>query len=214
MRESKRSEEAKREQQVLSSGYADLCEVEDEKGAEHENSLRVQLILPENKSKQAQNTCTSKEITTLPTLPSICEFTMFTARNRSSAKTTENQISQGRAFTKLPPMGSNLKTVKMDGAANGLAANNKASTNKGPVACTKQNIQMEVKCKLPEDYKDPTYRDTKKRIWDWLRQSEEHQPTYLRRANAFKNALSLDNRTDSQYKTFSQRRTVTQRIGL
>lgn len=111
-------------------------------------------------------------------------------------------------------MGSNLKTVKMDGAANGLAANNKASTNKGPVACTKQNIQMEVKCKLPEDYKDPTYRDTKKRIWDWLRQSEEHQPTYLRRANAFKNSLSLDNRTDTQYKNFSQRRTVTQRIGL
>lgn len=194
MRESKRSKE--------------------EKGDEHENSLRVQLILPENKSKQAQNTCTSKEITTLPTLPSICEFTMFTARNRSSAKTTENQISHGRVFTKLPPMGSNLKTVKMDGATNGLAANNKASTNKGPVACTKQNIQMEVKCKLPEDYKDPTYKDTKKRIWDWLRQSEEHQPTYLRRANAFKNALSLDNRTGTQYKTFSQRRTVTQRIGL
>ena len=194
MRESKRSKE--------------------EKGDEQENSLRVQLILPENKSKQAQNTCTSKEITTLPTLPSICEFTMFTARNRSSAKTTENQISHGRVFTKLPPMGSNLKTVKMDGAANGLAANNKASTNKGPVACTKQNIQMEVKSKLPEDYKDPTYKDTKKRIWDWLRKSEEHQPTYLRRANAFKNALSLDNRTDTQYKTFSQRRTVTQRIGL
>ena len=214
MRERKRSKEAKREQQILSSGYADLCEEEKEKGDEHENSLRVQLILPENKSKQAQNTCTSKEITTLPTLPSICEFTMFTARNRSSAKTTEKQISHGRVFTKLPPMGSNLKTVKTDGAANGLAANNKASTNKGPVACTKQNIQMEVKCKLPDDYKDPTYRDTEKRIWDWLRKSEEHQPTYLRRANAFKNTLSLDNRTDTQYKTFSQRRTVTHRIGL
>ena len=55
MRESKRSKEAKGEQKVLSSGYVDLCEVEGEKGAEHENSLRVQLILPENKTKQAHH---------------------------------------------------------------------------------------------------------------------------------------------------------------
>ena len=170
--------------------------------------LRVRFALPEGDLEQAKTHTANKEIIALPTLPSICEFTTF-SRNRSPTK-PEKQVSQVRPYTRLPPMYSNArlggignKQGANDGASGELTTNKKtAKANKGPVSCTKQDIQIEVKCKLPEDYRDPTYKETKKRIWDWLRQCEEHKPAYLRRADAFRKTVNLNEWSDTQWKTF------------
>lgn len=170
--------------------------------------LRVRFALPEGDLKQTKTHTANKEIIALPTLPSICEFTTF-SRNRSPTK-PEKQVSQVRSHTRLPPMYSNARLGSIgnkQGANNGvsseLTTNKKsAKANKGPVSCTKQDIQIEVKCKLPEEYRDPTYKETKKRIWDWLRQCEEHKPAYLRRANAFRKTVNLNESSDIQWKTF------------
>lgn len=144
---------------------------------------------------------------------------MFTSN--SSPTKPEKQVSQIRPLTKLPPMYSNARVVSTgdkleinNGAASGGLTTHKkvASVNKGPVTCTKQDIRMEIKCKLPEDYRDPTYKETKKRIWDWLRQCEEHQPAYLRRANALrKTDNSVNKSSDTEWKTF-QLTSLTERI--
>ena len=172
--------------------------------------LEVTVIVPEENLGQVDNTATSKDLITLPALPSICEFAMFSS-NRTAMK-PDQQVSHVRPLTKLPPMYANNSRV--NGAAGGLATDNRSEMhNKGPITCAKQNIRMEIQSKLPEDYREPTYKETKKRIWDWLKQSEEHKPTYLRRANALTKRVSLDI-TDTQYQTFSQQKSLTQRIGL
>ena len=195
MRDSKRLKKTTQEQEKLvSTSYFDLCEEKEGESSLNAKPLRVRFILPEENSKEPNHT-TNREIITLHTLPSICEFTMFSS-NGPPANKPEKQISQARTLTKLPPMYSNARLGKIDGAATELAANKKAqSTNKGPITCTKKDIRMEIKCKLPEDYRDPTYKETKKRIWDWLRQSEDHQPAYMRRANAFRKTVSLRDNT-------------------
>lgn len=190
------------------------------KSASNAKPLRVRFVLPQGDLEQSESHTTSKEIIALPTLPSICEFTMFSS-NRPPTK-PEKQVSQIRPLTKLPPMYSNArvggagdKLGTNDGDGSGLTTLKKAATaNKGAVTCTKQDIRMEIKCKLPEDYRDPTYKETKKRIWDWLKQCEEQQPTYLRRANAFRKTVNFDksrSSDDTQCKTF-QLTSLTERI--
>lgn len=180
-------------------------------------SLRVQFLLPEEHLEQVDKT-TSKEMIALPTLPSICEFTMFS--NNRQATQPDQQVPQLRPLTKLPPMYSGntrLRNAEKNLAINidsdcGLTTHKKALPNKGPVTCTKQDIRMEINCKLPEDYRDPTYKETKRRIWEWLSESEEHQPAYMRRANTFRKTVNLDKSADTQRQTFQQTSTLTQRI--
>lgn len=179
--------------------------------------LRVQFVLPETDLDQAETRTTSKEIINFPTLPSICEFTMFS----SSRPLTESgkKVSQIHPLTKLPPMYSNARgrniAIKND-AARGLTTKKEneglAENKAGPVICTKQDLTMEVKCKLPEEYRDPTYKETKKRIWDWLRQSEADQPAYLRRANAFRKTSSLNSSSSTQYVKTLQQASLKERI--
>ena len=190
---------------------SDCCGPCEEKEVQNQR-LEVKFIVSEENLGQVDNSATSKELIALPALPSICEFAMFSS-NRTAMK-PEKQVSHVRPLTKLPPVCAN--NSKINRTAGGLATHNRTDMHgsKGPVMCAKQNIQMEIKCKLPEDYKEPTYKETKKRIWDWLKQSEEHKPTYLRRANAsVTKRVSLDI-TDTQYQTFSQQKSLTQRIGL
>lgn len=198
------------------TSYSAPCkngELQSTESSSNARPLRVRFVLPEGDLEQAENT-TSQELIAFPTLPSICEFTMFSS-NRQQTK-PEKQVTQIRPLTKLPPMYNNTRLgniednlrINNNGGASGLTTHKNALANKGPVTCTKQDIRMEVKCKLPEDYRDPTYKETKKRIWDWLRQSEEHQPAYLRRANAFRKTVRS---ADTKCQTFQQT-SLTQRI--
>lgn len=177
--------------------------------------LRVRFALPERDLEQAETHNTRKKIIAFPTLPSICEFTMF-SNNRPLTK--PEKVSQIRPLAKLPPMYSNARGGSIaikNGAASGLTTHKETAglvANKGPVICTKQDLRMEIKCKLPEEYRDPTYKETKKRIWDWLRQSEAHQPTYLRRANAFRKTVNLDKSSGTQYVKTLQQTSLTERI--
>ena len=208
MRESKRPKKTRQIGEKLESVHSGPCDKKEVERSTNEKPVRVRFVLPEENFEQADNT-TSKELIALPTLPSICEFTMFSS-DRMATK-PEKKAPHAGLLTKLPPMHAN--NSKINAKADGLATNKKLVTNKGPVTCTKQDIRMEINGKLPEDYRDPTYKETKKRIWDWLKQSEEHQPAYLRRAKAFGKTVRVDT-TDTQYQTFSQRKTLTQRIGL
>jgi len=179
--------------------------------------LRVEFALPETDLEQAETRTTSKEIIAFPTLPSICEFTMFS----SNQPLTESgkKVSQIRPLTKLPPMYSNARGGNIaikNGAASGLTTHKEdeglVENKAGLVTCTKQDLRIEVKCKLPEEYRDPTYKETKKRIWDWLKQSEAHQPAYLRRANAFRKTVNLDKSSGTQYVKTLQHASLTERI--
>ena len=179
--------------------------------------LHVQFALPDRDLEQAEIRTTSKEIVAFPTLPSICEFTMFS--NNRPLTESGKKVSQIRPLTKLPPMYSNARGGNIaikKGAANGLTTQKENAglvENKArPVICTKQDLRMEVKCKLPEEYRDPTYKETKKRIWDWLRQSEAHQPAYIRRANAFRKTVNLDKSSGTQYVKTLQQASLTERI--
>ena len=176
--------------------------------------LRVRFALPETDLEQVESRTTSKEIIAFPTLPSICEFTMFSS-NRPLTESAK-KVSQIRPLTKLPPMSSNArggnKTIK-NGAASGLKTYKELAENKaGPVTCTKQDLRIEVNCKLPEEYRDPTHKETKKRIWDWLRQSEAQQPAYLRRANAFSQTVNLNKSSGTQYVQTLQHASLTETI--
>lgn len=179
--------------------------------------LRVRFALPEADLEQVETRTTSKEIIAFPTLPSICEFTMFSS-NRPLTKSAR-KVSQIRPLTKLPPMSSNASggsvTIK-NSVASGLTVHKEntglAENKAGPVTCTRQDLRIEVKCKLPEEYRDPTHKETKKRIWDWLRQSEAHQPTYLRRANAFSKTVNLDKSSGTQYVKTLQQASLTEMI--
>ena len=172
--------------------------------------LRVRFASPETDLEQTETHTTSKEIIALPKLPSICEFTMFSS-NRPLTESGE-KVSQLRPLTKLPPMHNNARIggiVIKNGAASGLTTRREnaglVEKKAGPVICTKQDLRMEIKCKLPEEYRDPSYKETKKRIWDWLRQSEEHQPAYLRRANASRKTVNLEKSPGTQcVKTFQK----------
>lgn len=210
MRESKLPKKTEQERENFVSGYSVPCKDQEGETSPNAKPLRVRFVVPEGTVLEPADTgTTSKELITLPTLPSICEFAMFSS-NRTASKPGK-QVSSTRPLTKLPPMYTSKS--KIDGATDSQATYKKALTGKGPVTCTKQDIRMEIKGKLPEDYRDPTYKETKKRIWDWLRQSEEHQPAYLRRAHALRETVNLD-KNDTQYQTFSQQKSLTQRIGL
>ena len=179
--------------------------------------LRVRFASPETDLEQVETRTTSKEIIAFPTLPSICEFTMFSS-NRPLTESAK-KWSQFRPLTKLPPMSNRTRggniTIK-NGAASGLIRHKEnaglVENKAGPVICTKQDLRIEVKCKLPEEYRDPTHKETKKRIWDWLRQSEEHQPAYLRRANAYRKTVNLDKSSDTEYVKPLQQASLTERI--
>lgn len=177
--------------------------------------LRVRFAPPETDLEQAETT--SKEIIAFPTLPSICEFTMFSS-NRTLTESAK-KVSQIRPLTKLPQMSSRARggnvTIK-NGAASSLITHKEnaglVENKAGPVICTKQDLRIEAKCKLPEDYRDPTHKENKKRIWDWLRQSEEHQPAYLRRANAYRKTVNLVKSSGTQYVKTLQQASLTERI--
>ena len=85
--------------------------------------LRVRFALPEADLEQVETRTTSKEIIAFPTLPSICEFTMFSS-NRPLTESAR-KVSQIRQLTKLPPMSSNARggsvTIK-NSVASGLTA--------------------------------------------------------------------------------------------
>ena len=218
--ESKLPKKTRQERRNISC-YSTPCAEGDSlhiKESSNARPLRVQFALPETDLEQAETHTTSKEIITFPTLPSICEFTMFS----SNQPLTEfgKKMSQIRPLTKLPPMYSNARGRNIainNAAASGLTtkmenvglAENKAR----PVICTKQDLRMEVKYKLPEEYREPTYKETKKRIWDWLNQSEAHQPAYLRRANgAFRKTVNLNTSSGTQYEKTVQQASLTERI--
>ncbi|XP_022789385.1 uncharacterized protein LOC111329047 [Stylophora pistillata] len=180
------------------------------------DSLRVRFVLPEENVGQEDKT-TSKDLIALPTLPSICEFIMF-----SNNQLTTQPQKQLWPLTKLPPMYSsdtrqrgntaNNTGVTINSTNHGLTVHKKALANKGPVTCSKKDIRIDIKGKLPEDYRDPTIKETKRRIWDWLRESEHHQPAYMRRANTFRKTMESDKSDDTQRQTFHQKSTLTQRI--
>ena len=158
----------------------------EDKGENNSQQQQVRFVLPESDMGQVDSIKTSKELLTqLPALPSICEFTIFTS-NQVTAQ-SEKKIS------KLPPVRN--KCSKLAGnSQQSLAAHKKAkleNKSRDLITCTKQNLRIDTKCKLPEEYKEPTLKDTKRRIWEWLRQSEEQKPTYLRRANAQKKTIRL-----------------------
>lgn len=179
--------------------------------------LRVRFALPETDLEQVETRATSKEILAFPTLPSICEFTMFSSQRPLTQ--SARKVSQIRPLIKLPSMSSNARggniTIK-NGAASGLTKHKEnaglAENKAGPVTCTKQDLRIEVKCKLPEEYRDPTHKETKRRIWDWLRQSEAHQPAYLRRANALSKTVNLDKSSGTQYVNILEQASLTERI--
>ena len=179
--------------------------------------LQVRFALPETDLEQDETHTTSKEIVAFPSLPSICEFTTFSS-NRPLTESGE-KASQ-LPLTKLPQMYSNArggsKAIK-NGATSDLTtrkenAGRLVQNRAGPVICTKQDLRMEIKCKLPEEYRDPTYKETKKRIWDWLRQSEAQQPAYLRRANDFRKTVNFDKSSGAQYVKDFQQASLTEKI--
>lgn len=209
MHEGDRPKKTKLQGKDLLSENSTPCEDKDGKIP----ALKVRFVLPEGNLKPADNTANLKELTVSQTLPSICEFTMF-SNNQRTSNADKGTPQSARPLTKLPPMFSN-NTKLIASASGGLAKHKKAGLdNKGPVKCTTQDIRMEIKCKLPEDYRDPTYKETKKRIWDWLEQSEEHKPAYVRRAHAFSKTVT-SNPANMQRKTqSSQQKSLTQRAGL
>ena len=138
--------------------------------------LRVRFLLPDNDQ--------NKEVVTLYTLPSVCEFTMFSS-NQPAAK-PKKQVNQNQ--TKFPAVNRNTKGNVEGAATKEIPSSRKLSTGKNLVIkCAKQDIQMEVKSKLPKDYRNPTPKETRKRIWDWLSESAEYRPTYVCRGNALSN---------------------------
>lgn len=178
------------------------------------NSLRDRFALPEKHSEQADET-TNKAMIALPNLPSICEFIMF-----SNNRPTTQPAKQLWPLTKLPPMyGGNTRQrntannmrVTINSANYGLTEHKKALANKGPVTCSKKDIRMEIKGKLPEDYRNPTIKETEKRIWDWLSESEEHQPAYMRRAYTFRKNMESNQSDDTQRQIFQQKSTLAQK---
>lgn len=42
-------------------------------------------------------------------------------------------------------------------------------------------IDTATRCKMPQDYRDPTRKDTERRIINWLKQSQESLPAYRQR---------------------------------
>lgn len=184
--ESKKQKKAKEMQETKRSSIGDDVTCEDKEG-NNSQQLQVRFVLPEGDMGQVDSIGTSKELLTqLPALPSICEFTIFTS-NQVTAK-SEKQVS------KLPPVRN--KCSKLAGNSQpSSAAQKKAkleNRSRESIMCAKQNLRIDTKCKLPEEYKEPTFKDTRRRIWEWLRQSEEQKPTYLRRANAQKKTIRLD----------------------
>lgn len=182
------------------------------------SQLHVTFLLPKSDLRSLEqpndnnnNNTISKELfTQLPTLPSICEFTIFSPNNQVMPK-AEKEMS------KLPPVctkNSKLVRTSQKGLVSTHQRKIRPVDNQRTVRCTRQDLRMETKSKLPEEYKEPTYKDTKKRIWDWLRQSEEQKPSYLRRASVFKKTKRLE-RGNTHYSYPSEKtESLTQRLIL
>jgi len=145
---------------------------------------RVRFILLENTNVENQ-----KEIevypeaegpSTLPSLPAICELMIFSGKGMEAPKTSKQKnILPKQPLIQKPnedlmtkqKRESQISVVKLPPAT--------------PAKCSTQELRIHSKCMMPEDYKDPSQSDTRKRILAWLDEAEKAKPTFRRRFNTF-----------------------------
>lgn len=148
--------------------------------------LRVRFVLPEEDSIQRKEIEVFPDVTEVPgssSLPAICEFMIFSPKMNSN-----NNSNKVKQKTTLPK-----KTVAIVRKTSGESTNKKqkeSSSNivKLPPATpkySKQELKIDSNCMLPEDYKDPTQGDTRRRILAWLNEAEKAKPAYRRRMDSF-----------------------------
>lgn len=148
---------------------------------------RVRFVLPEEDNVQRQEIEVFPDITEIPgssSLPAICEFMIFSPRMDSN--NNNNKIKQK---TTLPK-----KTVAIVRKTSGESTSKKQHESssskivKLPPATpkySKQELKISSNCMMPEDYKDPTQGDTRRRILAWLNEAEKAKPAYRRRMDSF-----------------------------
>ncbi|KXJ09483.1 hypothetical protein AC249_AIPGENE13261 [Exaiptasia diaphana] len=117
------------------------------------------------------------------TLPAICELMIFSSQGMDGPKTPKQKPVLPKAFV-------NHK-INEDLSSSRQKREHQSSVVKLPPATPKYTTQeLKIasnnnKCMLPEDYKDPSQSDTRRRILAWLDDAEKARPSYRRRFNTF-----------------------------
>ena len=173
--------------------------------------LKVRFVLPETEKVDEKSTASRGRLNAVP-LPAICEFVIFNdkpnggkrhmeRRGFSSVQKTHlgyrrvNDITNG-ILKEHTPLVSAMRNCEGDSKTFGTKlaitaetnllnhATTQVPTSKATLNCkfTTKELKIESKCKMPEDFKEPTYLDTKKRILEWLKYSQAFTPSNRRQA--------------------------------
>lgn len=158
------------------------AEIYSTRNIDAKRNVRVRFLLPEN-TKVDQR----KEIEVFPdnpeedsTLPAICELMIFSSQGMDTPKTPKQKPVLPKAF--VHKANEDLSRPKRDYQSSVVKlppATPKCSTQELKIANNNNNSMR------PEDYKDPSQSDTRRRILAWLDDAERARPTYRRRFNTF-----------------------------
>lgn len=150
--------------------------------------VRVRFLLPENTNvdhkKEIEVFPDNSDNDESPTLPAICELMIF-SNQRMETPTRSSSTKQKTVLPKQP-----LPTKTNEDCTHRKRSTPSTVVRLPPAAtpkCSTKELKMSNNnnCMLPEDYKDPSHNDTRRRILAWLDDAERAKPSYRRRYNTF-----------------------------
>jgi hypothetical protein len=139
--------------------------------------LRVRFLLPEETNIEKQEIEVFPDTSELPrsSLPAICEFMIFSQR-MNNKKIKQKTVLPKQPIVRKP---TEQSTVKQQRESSSIIKLPPATTK-----CSKQELKIDSNCKMPEDYKEPSQIDTRRRILAWLNEAEKAKPAYRRRMDS------------------------------
>ncbi|XP_031570205.1 uncharacterized protein LOC116304583 [Actinia tenebrosa] len=150
--------------------------------------LRVRFVLPEDDNIPRKEIEVFPDATEIPgssSLPAICELMIFSPKMENNNK--DNKIRQKTTLPKKAVAAIVGKTPR-DSKNHQQKESTSSNIVKLPPATpkySKQELKIDSNCMMPEDYKDPTQGDTRRRILAWLNEAEKAKPAYRRRMDSF-----------------------------